>query len=295
MTQFDLRVCINNFEVKISMLLIRTKRLINLNKHEFECRLIVEIVLPQALERGTYYIEQNGRLVSESHIGLLEGKATLLPRILGGKGGFGSMLRAIGAQIEKTTNREACRDLSGRRLRDINEEKRLKAWIEKQESREEEEVARKKRKLEKLCAVPKHEFSDKKYEAERSALTDRAADALEEGIKMAAAAAEAEELEKRAKLAAKKVGRKTILDDEFNSDELDSSDDSDDSEDANPPKKLATQKENSSSECGGSSDESRSATAGSSRSLDDNSESTSLDAPLLNPSVQKNSAKQLTA
>lgn len=45
-------------------------------------------------------------------------------RYLGGKGGFGSMLRAIGAQIEKTTNREACRDLSGRRLRDINEEQR---------------------------------------------------------------------------------------------------------------------------------------------------------------------------
>jgi len=65
--------------------------------------------------------------------------------LCGGKGGFGSMLRyttiisllfnyndyhyfcffrAIGAQIEKTTNREACRDLSGRRLRDINEEKR---------------------------------------------------------------------------------------------------------------------------------------------------------------------------
>lgn len=64
--------------------------------------------------------------------------------LAGGKGGFGSMLRyiqyhcecgfsliiliyvfrAIGAQIEKTTNREACRDLSGRRLRDINEEKR---------------------------------------------------------------------------------------------------------------------------------------------------------------------------
>jgi len=38
--------------------------------------------------------------------------------------GFGSMLRSIGAQIEKTTNREACRDLSGRRMRDINNEKR---------------------------------------------------------------------------------------------------------------------------------------------------------------------------
>lgn len=35
------------------------------------------------------------------------------------------MLRTIGAQIEKTTNREAMRDLSGRRMRDINNEKKL--------------------------------------------------------------------------------------------------------------------------------------------------------------------------
>lgn len=35
------------------------------------------------------------------------------------------MLRAIGAQIEKTTNHEACRDLSGRRMRDVNNEKEL--------------------------------------------------------------------------------------------------------------------------------------------------------------------------
>jgi len=34
------------------------------------------------------------------------------------------MLRALGAQIEKTTNREACRDLSGRRMRDVNNEKK---------------------------------------------------------------------------------------------------------------------------------------------------------------------------
>ncbi len=34
------------------------------------------------------------------------------------------MLRSIGAQIEKTTNREACRDLSGRRMRDVNNEKK---------------------------------------------------------------------------------------------------------------------------------------------------------------------------
>ena len=71
----------------------------------------------------------------------------LEPKLCGGKGGFGSMLRAIGAQIEKTTNREACRDLSGRRLRDINEEKRLKAWIEKQNQRKDEADERKKKKI----------------------------------------------------------------------------------------------------------------------------------------------------
>ena len=46
------------------------------------------------------------------------------PRLVGGKGGFGSMLRAIGARIEKTTNHEACRDLNGRRMRDVNNEKK---------------------------------------------------------------------------------------------------------------------------------------------------------------------------
>ena len=45
-------------------------------------------------------------------------------KIMGGKGGFGSLLRAIGMQIEKTRNKEACRDLSGRRMRDVNNEKK---------------------------------------------------------------------------------------------------------------------------------------------------------------------------
>jgi hypothetical protein len=35
-------------------------------------------------------------------------------------------------QIVKTTNLEACRDLSGRRLRDINEETRLRQYVSQQ-------------------------------------------------------------------------------------------------------------------------------------------------------------------
>lgn len=103
-------------------------------------------------------------------------------RLDGGKGGFGSMLRAIGAQIEKTTNREACRDLSGRRLRDINEEKRLKTWLDGQKEREQEADEKLKKKIEKLQTKPKHEFKDEAYELARSELTQNIASSVEKGF-----------------------------------------------------------------------------------------------------------------
>lgn len=86
---------------------------------------------------------QSISLRNNSHIDIL------IP-LLGGKGGFGSLLRAIGAQIEKTTNRDACRDLSGRRLRDVKREDELKKLIALQEKLQEERKRRKKEKLEKL-------------------------------------------------------------------------------------------------------------------------------------------------
>lgn len=51
---------------------------------------------------------------------------TLSMRMAGGKGGFGSMLRAQGGRMnsQKTTNTEACRDLSGRRIKTVNEAKK---------------------------------------------------------------------------------------------------------------------------------------------------------------------------
>lgn len=166
------------------------------------------------------------------------------------------MLRAIGAQIEKTTNREACRDLSGRRLRDINEEKRLKAWIEKQDKREEETAERKKKKLEKLCAKPRHEFKDKRYEEERANLTERVGDAIDEGFKAASISGIKRKLEENVK--AKK--RKTMLDLDIDSDELeDTSDDSDNDNSSNvaeaSPVEESQVKRQTSSDSGHSSDD----------------------------------------
>lgn len=50
----------------------------------------------------------------------------VVPRLLGGKGGFGSQLRAAGGRMSsgKATNMDSCRDLSGRRLGTIKEAQR---------------------------------------------------------------------------------------------------------------------------------------------------------------------------
>lgn len=51
----------------------------------------------------------------------------LSPRLLGGKGGFGSQLRAAGGRMssQKTSNNDSCRDLTGRRLSTIKEAKKF--------------------------------------------------------------------------------------------------------------------------------------------------------------------------
>ena len=49
-------------------------------------------------------------------------------RLKGGKGGFGSILKAQQAVKKQTKNFDACRDLQGRRLRKLNQEKQLNEW-----------------------------------------------------------------------------------------------------------------------------------------------------------------------
>ncbi|XP_059651243.1 uncharacterized protein LOC132298907 [Cornus florida] len=67
----------------------------------------------------------------------------LLLRLRGGKGGFGSLLRgaATKAGQKKTNNFDACRDMSGRRLRHVNAEKKLEEWKAEEEERRLEKIA----------------------------------------------------------------------------------------------------------------------------------------------------------
>ncbi|KAL5284672.1 SDE2 family protein [Megaselia abdita] len=146
------------------------------------------------LGESNFYLTSQGKKVSSENYDGNE-NLQICPRLLGGKGGFGSMLRAIGAQIEKTTNREACRDLSGRRLRDINEEKRIKEWAEKQKDLEEERKEKKQKKLEKMMTAPKHEFKDEEYEKSRQTLLETVSDSVEAGFRNAKASTSKRKIE----------------------------------------------------------------------------------------------------
>ncbi|KAG6886250.1 hypothetical protein C0992_004533 [Termitomyces sp. T32_za158] len=74
----------------------------------------------------------------------------LTPRLLGGKGGFGSQLRAAGGRMssQKTSNNDSCRDLNGRKLSTIKEAKKLADYIETEPERKAAKAAAQKAKLE---------------------------------------------------------------------------------------------------------------------------------------------------
>ncbi|KFV67918.1 Protein SDE2, partial [Dryobates pubescens] len=128
------------------------------------------------------YVKCNGRLVNDEDP-LQDGAVySLEPRLCGGKGGFGSMLRALGAQIEKTTNREACRDLSGRRLRDVNHEKAMAEWVKQQAEREAEKEQRRLERLQRKLVEPKHIFTNADYQRQCHEMAERLEDSVLKGL-----------------------------------------------------------------------------------------------------------------
>ncbi|CAN1233366.1 Replication stress response regulator SDE2 [Linum perenne] len=108
--------------------------------HEIKRRIFDITRIPVQLQR----IVSGGRLLDdESFVSTPECNVHLLLSLRGGKGGFGSLLRgaATKAGQKKTNNFDACRDMSGRRLRHVNAEKRLEEWKEGEEERKLERIA----------------------------------------------------------------------------------------------------------------------------------------------------------
>ncbi|KAI6042476.1 telomere stability and silencing-domain-containing protein [Pisolithus marmoratus] len=145
----------------------------------------------------------SGSLTPDTPISELHGASPslvtlrLVPRLLGGKGGFGSQLRAAGGRMssQKTNNNDSCRDLSGRRLSTLKTAKRLVDYMEHEDDRKKAAADAKKAKLESLerkiaaasvdpekLAGKKHRFDDTEYLEESRELVDNVRSAVSTGL-----------------------------------------------------------------------------------------------------------------
>lgn len=103
--------------------------------------------------------------------------------VLGGKGGFGSMLRAQGGRMssKKTTNFESCRDLQGRRLKTINDATKLVEYLNKEPERKRKRKEETEKKIEeglKEKTKKRHRFDDIDYIHNHEKIMENVKDAI---------------------------------------------------------------------------------------------------------------------
>ncbi|CAF2971939.1 unnamed protein product [Rotaria sp. Silwood2] len=162
--------------------------------------------LNHILGEDTYIIEKNGKKIDLSNeYQLLEDDAyKIWPKVLGGKGGFGSLLRSFGKQILISKNKEACRDLNGRRMRDVNNEKKLKEWMQKQLEKsatsstdQKSKPSSDEEKHDYRSVPPPHKFSDTTYDEQKKQI----AEDMNEAVQIAAELIHAEKKKKKSSTA----------------------------------------------------------------------------------------------
>ncbi|CAN6483163.1 unnamed protein product [Victoria cruziana] len=162
----------------------------DLNGLSLRRRIHEKTLIPPSAQRlvtGTREITDEFLLKADSS-GLFP-SVNLLLRLRGGKGGFGSLLRgaATKAGQKKTNNFDACRDMSGRRLRHVNAERRLEEWKAEAEERKLEKIALEflKKQMEKDKSKPLGDKADKyleSYRAETSKSIEEVRAAVQESI-----------------------------------------------------------------------------------------------------------------
>ena len=114
---------------------------------------------------------------------------TLLLKLAGGKGGFGALLRGAANSAGTTTNFDACRDLSGRRLRHVNGEKKIIEFAKHAHERELEATAQ--AYINRKDSQIKRKFDDieeaekARYKEETRAAIENVTDAVQGGLMQA--------------------------------------------------------------------------------------------------------------
>eukprot|EP01080_Neovahlkampfia_damariscottae_P008546 gene8546-370_t len=132
-----------------------------------------------------YFINQEGKIQKINSEMTLEKQNYLNVRfrILGGKGGFGANLKKQGRK-KKVTNFNACRDLNGRRVRDIINEQNAAANADKEPEKTPAELKREKEKEEKALKdkIEKYKRMDEQ-ETKLKEINEKTTNAVQNALK----------------------------------------------------------------------------------------------------------------
>jgi len=125
------------------------------------------------------FLSKNGVKLSKCN-----SKITISPILLGGKGAFRQLMRNVGRTTNKSQNQSMARDLTGRRIRDVENEKRLEDWIDGHAEREAQKQVERTEKLEKLAKIGREEenrkrFLDADFDNESQDMMDKMTSALD--------------------------------------------------------------------------------------------------------------------
>ena len=97
---------------------------------ETENKTIQSLYDEYKIDKNSTYFISNGKILKEDEP-LINFNNMIIEtrvRLKGGKGGFGNSLKIQQAVKKQTKNFDACRDLQGRRLRKVNQERQLNEW-----------------------------------------------------------------------------------------------------------------------------------------------------------------------
>merc|ERR1712110_370480 len=117
-------------------------------------------------------------------------KVILQPKLLGGKGAFRQLMRNVGRTTTKSQNQSMARDLNGRRIRDVENEKRLAEWIENEAERKADREGERFDKLQKIARRSKKEedrktYLDASFDEESQKYMDMMSEAVEASLESA--------------------------------------------------------------------------------------------------------------
>jgi len=126
-------------------------------------------------------------LQSQDSLSNLQAPLHFSLRTIGGKGGFGALLRSAGAKagIKKKIGNDDCRDLNGRRIRHVKNEERLQEWYAEQLKKAPEEKEKKK-KQKKINQEPTYnQIEDPSFSKQSKEIEENILASVEKGLEEA--------------------------------------------------------------------------------------------------------------